>query len=204
MYIDTFKKSFLVLIIVSTALVTGCATQAKVDAFTAMQKKAGVVYGQVNKVFDDDDLQKTCRSGKGDPEMLRAACSDVANSHLVQVGILIDGVSHMRGEVIPKTFGIEPGMIVKLDMLKPKGLHFAEIAARQETDTCKWTGHYNNMLDRGKLTNSGEVVGAFMLGASLPFVGGVAAIVKSINTTGGVECNGWSYKESFKDFLAAS
>ena len=203
MYIDTFKKSFLVLIIVSTALVTGCATQAKVDAFTAMQKKAGVVYGQVNKVFDDDDLRKTCRSGKGDPDMLRAACSDVANSYVVQVGMLIDGASYVHGEVIPKSFGIEPGMIVKLDMLKPKGLHFAEIAARQETDTCKWIGHYNNMLDRGKLAHAGEVIGGFSLGALVPVVG-AAALVKSINTTGGVECNGWSYKESFKDFLAAS
>lgn len=203
MFNITFRKTLLALIVVSTTLVTGCATQAKVDAFTETQKKVGIVYGQVNRVFSDDDLLSTCKSGKGDPEMLLAACSDASNSHLIQVGMLIDGASHIRGEVIAKSLGIQPGMIVKLDMSKPKGLHFVEIAARKESDSCKWAGHYNNMLDRGRLANSGEIIGGVALGALAPVVG-AATLVTGRNITGGVECNGWSYKESFKDFLDAN
>lgn len=202
MFTKLLKSSLLVAGVSLSAMLAGCATQTKVDAFTATQKKVGIVYGQVNKVFSDNELLSTCKNRKGDPEMLFAACSDAPNSHLVQVGMLIDGASHMRGEVIPKSFGIEPGMIVKLDMSKPKGLHFVEIAARKESENCKWTGHYNNMLDRGKLAHSGEVIGGFALGAFVPVVG-VATLVKGRNTTGGVECNGWSYKESFKEFLVA-
>ncbi len=203
MFTKYLKSSLLVAAVSSSAMLVGCATQAKVDAFTATQKKVGIVYGQVNRVFSDDDLLSTCKSGKGDPEMLSAACADASNSHLVQVGVLIDGAAHMRGEVIPKSLGVEPGMIVKMDMSKPKGLHFVEIAARKESDSCKWAGHYNNMLDRGKLAHSGEVIGGFALGAFVPVVG-AATLIKSRNTTGGVECNGWSYKESFKEFLSAS
>lgn len=203
MYTKFLKSSFLIAAVSSSAMLVGCASQAKVDAFTATQKKVGIVYGQVNRVFPDDEVLSTCKSGKGDPDMLKAACADTSNSYFVQVGMLIDGASHTRGEVIPRSFGVEPGMIVRLDMSKPKGLHFVEIAAKKESDSCKWVGHYNNMLDRGKLANSGEVIGAFSLGAFVPVVG-AATLVKNRNTTGGVECNGWSYKESFKEFLAAS
>lgn len=203
MFTKYLKSALLVAAVFSSAMLVGCATQAKVDAFTAMQKKVGIVYGQVNRVFPDDDLLSICKSEKGDPDMLKAACADIPNSHFVQVGMLIDGSSHTRGEVIPKSLGVEPGMIVKLDMSKPKGLHFVEIAARKESDSCKWAGHYNNMLDRGKLANAGEVIGAFALGATLSILG-VPVLVADRNTTGGVECNGWSYKESFKEFLVAS
>jgi hypothetical protein len=203
MFTKYLKSSFLVAALSSGAMLVGCATQAKVDSFAATQTKAGIVYGQVNRVFSNEDLLNVCKKNIGNPDMLSAACSDAPNVHLVQVGILIDGASHTRGEVIPKSFGVEPGMIVKLDMSKPMGLHFVEIAARQETKSCKWAGHYNNMLDRGNLTNFGEIVSGFSLGV-LTFVAAPAILVKARNTPGGVECNGWSYKEVFKEFLAAN
>jgi hypothetical protein len=185
------------------AVLAGCATQAKVDSFAATQKKAGIVFGQINRVFSNEDLLNVCKKNIGNPDMLSAACSDAPNVHLVQVGILIDGASHTRGEVIPKSFGVEPGMIVRLDMSKPMGLHFVEIAARQETNSCKWAGHYNNMLDRGNLANVGEIISGFSLGV-LTSVAAPAILVKARNTPGGVECNGWSYKEVFKEFLAGN
>lgn len=189
---------------VGALVLTGCASsQTKVDAFTANVKRAGVAYVQVNKKLSTDDWAIACDKRKGDAEILDLICPKLNELQLVQVGVAVIGTPWNRQEFISKSIEIQPGMIVKLDMTKPMLLHFVEVAATQETEACKWTGHYNNMLDRTALKDFRDSVAAFTVAAAVPVVG-AAALMTSRNTTGGVECNGWSYKEAYKDFLASN
>ena len=180
---------------------TGCAsTRTKVEAFEAVQGKDGFVYAQVNSVEPGEVAKTACESNIGGDELKESReliCHRLAELKFINLSTLRSKIVFTSAEVIPKNLETQRGAIVKLDLSKPKHLRFVEVVSNVPTDTCKWIGS-DNELAYDSVTKAGSVVGAF--------VGGVlllpAAVHFSSDRQGGVECNGWSYKTAYKDFLS--
>jgi hypothetical protein len=197
---NTFKKSFLVLAVASTALVTGCATsQSKLDAFTKARGNVGFVYAQVNSVTAGTETQKACDSAWGGDKTKAAReqiCNRLNELNVAYVSLLKNKDVITSKEVVPANLRLREGAIVKLDLSKEAPLRFVEVVAQEPSDTCKWVGSSNGLAD-DKLTTAGKVVGGFVAGALVV----PAAAFYATDRQGGVECNGWSYKTAYSDYL---
>ncbi len=194
-------QSFLLsLVIGCMVLMTGCASQKRVSEFQIAQKKAGVVYAQVNKIFPGNKLRDACDGKYEIPlEHQKLYCDRLDILNFVELGIVTDGSSFAYNELIPKSIPLEVASIVKLDFRRPIGNYFVEVVSLQETSTCQWTGRSNSGVD-GALKTMTLASGAFFAGVLMP-IPTYAGVAVNRNRTGGVECEGWSYKQAFHDFL---
>jgi outer membrane murein-binding lipoprotein Lpp len=202
MFTKYLKSSLLVAAVSSSALLVGCATQAKVDAFTAAQEKAGIVYAQVNKISSASaNYHGACESKdqRLPDEYKKLYCHRLNDFKSVELGIVSDGTVFVRNEFISNKVPLEAGAIVKLDLRRPKGDYFAGVESAQETPGCYWSGNPNDRLD-SSAKSTAKFAGGFLIGALAP-IPTVLGFNLSRNITGGVECHGWSYKETFHDFL---
>ncbi|BDU56981.1 hypothetical protein [Limnohabitans sp. TEGF004] len=203
MYTNTLNKSFLLLAVVSTAFVSGCATsQSSKDVFLRDQQKAGVVYAQVDKVIPGIEGKSDCEKTDGTErikEIRSKICGRLNEVNWVRVTTLKNKALFNNMEIVPSTMTLKIGSIVRLDTSKEVGFRFVDVAAYEETETCKWMGSGNDLAD-DKLTTAGKVVGGFVAGALvLP-----AAAFYATDRQGGVECNGWSYKTAYSDYLRSN
>jgi hypothetical protein len=203
MFKNTFKKTLLALVVASATLMTGCATsQSTKDAFLRDQQKAGLVYAQVDKVIPGIEGKSDCEKTDGTArvkEIRSKICGRLNEVNWVRVTTLKNRALFNNMEIVPSNVELKVGSIVKIDTAKELGFRFVELAAYEETPSCKWVGSTNGLAD-DKLTTTGKVVGGFIAGALvLPAVAYYAT-----EHQGGVECNGWSYKEAYREVLQGS
>lgn len=200
MFKNTFRKTLLALVVASTTLVTGCATsQSKMDALTKSLGNTSYGYAQVNSVASGIKTKKECDSELGG-EKTKATrdqiCHRLNELNVAYVTLVKNKDNFTAYEVVPSTLELKTGAIVKLDYTKNAPFRFVEVAVQEPSDTCKWVGSANDFAD-GNLTTASKVVGGFIGGMLV-----VPAIVFfSMERQGGVECNGWSYKNAYSDFL---
>lgn len=198
---QNIKASVLLMIGALIPFITGCASpRSKLEAFNKAKKNTDFIYAQVNKVSPGSSLKKDCEH-INNPKELKAfkmkVCDRLNDFNVVNWSVLTYQEIINRSEVVPVTVNLKVGSIVKLHANAEAGFHFAEVAAYEETETCKWVGSDNDLAD-GKLTTTGKVVSGFLLGAflTIPTIGYLVS-----DRQGGVECNGWSYKTAYADFL---
>lgn len=200
MFKNTFRKTLLALVVASTTLVTGCATsQSNADAFNISLPKTGYVYAQVNSVAPGIKTKKECDSELGG-EKTKATrekiCHRLNEFNTAHVSLVKNKYIIFNHEIVPPTLELKTGAIVKLDLTKESPFRFVEVVVQEPSDTCKWVGSANGFAD-DKLTTAGKVVGGFVGGVLiLPAIAFYAS-----DRQGGVECNGWSYKDTFSDYL---
>lgn len=192
--------SFFVLAVGSTVLMTGCATsQNTKDAFLRDQKKAGLIYAQVDNVIPGIEGKSDCEKPDGTArikEIRAKICGRLNEVNWVRVTTLKNEGLFNNMEIVPSNMNLKVGSIVRLDASKDQGFRFVDVAAYEETESCKWTGSDNGLAD-GSVTKAGKIIGGFISGALV-----VPAIAfYATKHQGGVECNGWSYKEAYSEVL---
>lgn len=181
---------------VVAAMLTGCANiQPKIDAFEQQSKRLGVIYGQVTKVQTPDEWGY-CNSSRPAKQHKAAICKPSTNA--VQVSWVTKGSRTQNTvEGVSVEIQLEPGSIVILDMTKPYSQRFVSVVSKEETETCRWDGKKNALLE--STAYKAAITGpAFLAGALLP-IPAVAYIVSTRNDLGGVVCNGWNYQDAYKD-----
>ena len=201
MFKNTFRKTLLALVVASTTLVTGCATsQSKLDeAFNKSLGNTSFAYAQVNSVAPGIETKKACDTewgGEKKKAIRDQICHRLNEFNAASVSLVKN--THIIGsnEVVPATLVLKTGAIVKLDLTKEPPFRFVEVVTQEPSESCKWVGSSNDFAD-GKLTTAGKVVGGFVAGMLiLP-----AMAIYATGLQGGVECNGWSYKTAFGDYL---
>lgn len=195
-----FHSFLLAIVIGCMMLMTGCASQKRVSEMQIAQQKAGVVYAQVNEIFPGIKLRDACDGKYELPlEHQKLYCHRLNDLNFVELGIVTDGSSFIHNELIPKLITLEAGSIVKLDFRRSIGNYFVEVVSLQETPTCHWSGRSNSRVDSSSKTMA-VASGSFLVGALMP-IPSIAGVAVNRNRPGGVECEGWSYKQAFHDFL---
>jgi hypothetical protein len=196
----TIFHTFFVLAVSSTVLMTGCATSQKTkDAFLRDQQKAGLVYAQVDKVIPGIEGKSDCEKTDGTErikEIRAKICGRLNEINWVKLTTLRNDKLFANMEIIPSTMNLKVGSIVRLDTSKEVGFRFVDVAAYEDTETCKWTGSANELTD-GSVKKAGRAIGGFIAGITV--VPGLLYLAS--NRQGGVECNGWSYKEAYREVL---
>ena len=196
------KSNFIALsgIIFCTLLLTGCASsQAKLEAFQKSQGDKGFIYAQVNSVEPGINTKAACESNWGG-EKLKLRRENICH-RLDEINVIY--VSHVKNldiltsmEVLPSSVVVRPKSIIKLDLSKDAPFRFIEISAVEPTENCKWVGSKNDFTN-DQLTKSIDVVSGFIAGVLI--APGVAYYLA--RPQGGVECNDWSFKTAYQDFL---
>lgn len=178
------------------AVLTGCANiQPKIDAFEQQSKRLGVIYAQVNKVQTPDEWGY-CDSSRASKQHKAAICKEGVNA--VQVSWVTKGsMTYTETQAVARNIELSPEAIVTLDMTKSYGQRFLSVASPKETETCKWDGKKNALLE--STVYKAVVTGpAFLVGALMP-IPTVAYLISTRNDLGGVVCNGWNYQDAYKD-----
>jgi hypothetical protein len=206
MYIDIFRKSLLVLALFSSAVLVGCASFDGDKYFGREQllPKSGVAYGQVGQVFTSQEFEKFCKSEvflKWNPNI---NCHDQTKK-IFAVNLVRKNGTYSYSEAVQKSIPVETGAIVKLDMSKERGTRFIDVVSHVETPTCKWVQDGGLNRNQAKVAGGGVGIAAALLAAPVLLPLGVVGVVKTGNAgEGGVECDGWSYRSTFKDLLASN
>jgi hypothetical protein len=200
MFRNTLRKTLLALAVGGTTLVTGCATsQSKADAFNKSLGNTGYGYAQVNSVAPGIETKKACDTewgGEKTKATREKICHRLNEINTAYVSLVKNKDIVFSYVIVPSTLELKTGAIIKLDLTKEGPFSFVEVVAQEPSDTCKWVGSSNDFAD-GKLTTTGKVVGGFIGGMLV-----VPAIVFfSMERQGGIECNGWSYKNAYSDYL---
>jgi hypothetical protein len=200
------KKFILTILAVSSILLNGCASFDG-DKYFGREEflpKSGVAYGHVGQVFTSQEFQKYCKSDvflKWNPNI---DCHD-QTVKIFAVELVRKNGTYSYAEAIQKSTPVEVGTIVKLDMSKKRGARFIDVASLTETSTCRWVQDGGLNRTQASLASSGVGVGAALLAAPVLLPLGVIGVVKTGNAgEGGVECDGWSYRVAFKDFLSVN
>ena len=184
-----------------TLLLTGCASsQAKLEAYQKARGDKGFIYAQVNSVEPGINTKSACESNWGGEKVKvtrERICGRLDELNVVNVSQLVVNDVITSNEIIPIQLEIKRGSIVKLDVEKQPPFRFVEIAALEPTENCKWVGS-DNQSAYDPITKAGGI--ALVTAAGLMLWPGIAYL--SIDKQGGVECNGWSYKTAYKDFLS--
>lgn len=186
--------------IVGVHSLVGCASsQSKLEAFSAIQGNSGFAYAQVNSVYPGINSKSDCDKNFGGDKLRdtrEKICGRLEELKVIYISQLKDGKFLTSNEIVPSNLEISSGAIIKLDLAKQPPFRFVEISAFQPNETCKWVGS-DNALAYDPITKAGSVV--------VGFVGGMlllpAAVHFSSDHQGGVECNGWSYKTAYKEYL---
>lgn len=190
----------LALVISYAAFLTGCASsQVKLEAFQKARGETGFIYGQVNSVHPGINSKSDCDKSLGGDKLKdtrERICGRLDELNVVYVSHVVNKEVITSNEIVPVALEIKRGAIIKLDLEKQSPFRFVEIAALEPTENCKWIG-YNNYLNDDTLVTGGKVIAGF--------VGGIlllpAAVYFSSDRQGGVECNGWSYKTAYEEYL---
>jgi hypothetical protein len=153
-----------------------------------------VIYAQVNKVTPSEDWGY-CDSSRASIQHKKAICKPEMNA--VQVSwVTKSSTTYIETEAVSKDIKIQPGAVVMLDMSRPVAQHFVSVASLEETETCKWDGRRNVLLDSG-IRKFTEFTTVFVAVAAAPVLG--AGLLYGRNDLGGVVCNNWNYQEAYKD-----
>lgn len=197
------KSNFIALAVTifCTLLLTGCASsQAKLKAFQKSQGDKGFIYAQVNSVEPGINTKSACDRNFGGEKLKKtreSICGRLDELNVIYVSELRDEKLLTSNEIVPVSLEIKRGAIIKLDLEKQSPFRFIEIAALEPNENCKWVGS-DNGLAYDPITKAGSV--ALGVVSGLLLWPGIADM--SREKIGGVECNGWSYKTAYKDFLS--
>jgi len=183
------------------SFLTGCASsQAKLEAYQKARGDKGFIYAQVNSVHPGINSKSDCDKNLGGDKLKdtrQKICGRLDELNVVYVTELLNKQVVTSNEIVPVDLEIKRGTIVKLDVEKQPPFRFVEVAALEPNENCKWVGN-DNQLTYDPITKAGSVALATVSG--LMIWPGLAYL--STERQGGVECNGWSYKSAYKDFLS--
>ena len=212
MFKRSLQTSLLVTTLAAAAMLTGCASvktplsKADSEIYQRNVKDAGVIYVQVQELHSGVEIGKESKScdatpaGTDDDAKARLAkyCALLPESQVMRVIALSqkDGKIFTDFELAPKNVQVKVGSIVRLDTSKPKLYRFMDVAAYEPTPTCKWTGK-DNQVGASGIEKFVDLNIKFMSGVLI--VPGLILLAK--DKDGGVECNGWSYKQVYREFL---
>ncbi len=201
--INIYQKvhpSVLTLVISCLILITGCATSdSKLSVFKKARGDQGFIYGQVNSITPGIESAKLCaaylKSGTRN-EAQDYVCPRLNEFNIAYISLVKNTEIITTNEAIPVTVKLERGSIVKLDVSKIPLIRFVEVIAIHPTEACKWAGSDNGFA-YDPVTNAASVVVGFVAGALLL----PGAAFYATDHHGGVECDGWSYKKAYADYL---
>ncbi len=178
----------LLMLLVLCAGLSGCASTATKNAVVNVTSSTSV-YGLVTSVDTSgyDGFRKECKTIWKDVIESQSFCArleeyDIARLHIMHVGRTIQA-----GALVPKAEKVRKGNIVEVNPTHGAG-SFKRIAAREESEACRWVGGPKPENLNGRT------------GIALSFLAGmliVPAVVVLTNDdllSGGVECDGWTYK----------
>jgi len=180
---QTLKILASLLIVVT---ITGCATSATNTANYINSGKVEVGYAFTDS---EQDGKKTftqyCAKGTISPE-IKYVCDDVDGYKIILAYIskTAGGDLYTR-MVVPSSIATPVGSIVEFNPSR-RLASFIRVATDKGTATCGWMGFSESMMAH---VNSGFLLGLTLVGAPLVFTDAF---------DGGVECNGWSYKDLIK------
>lgn len=200
------KALVLTISAVFSIFLSGCASFDGDKYFSREQllPKSGFAYGQVGQVFSNQEFEKFCKSEvflKWNPNI---NCHD-QTKNIFAVNLIRKNGTYSYAETIQKSIQVEAGAIVKLDMSKERGSRFVEVVSHAETPTCKWVQDGGLNRSQANVASGGVGVAAAVLAAPVLLPLGVIGVVKTGNAgEGGVECDGWSYRVTFKDLIASN
>ncbi|PUE27617.1 hypothetical protein B9Z39_07590 [Limnohabitans sp. JirII-29] len=183
------------------SFLTGCASsQAKLEAYQKARGDTGFIYAQVNSVHPGISNKETCDKNLGGDkykDTREKICGRLDELNVVYVSHVVNKEVITSNEIVPVALEIKRGAIIKLDLEKQSPFRFVEVSALEPTENCKWVGS-DNQSAYDPITKAGGVALATVAG--LMFWPGLVHM--SLEQKGGVECNGWSYKTAYKDFLS--
>ena len=183
------------------SFLTGCASsQSKLEAFQKARGDSGFIYAQVNSVEPGINTKAACDSNFGGEKLKKtreSICGRLDELKVTYVSELRDEKFITSNEIVPVALEIKRGAIIKLDLEKQPPFRFVEVAALEPTENCKWVGS-DNALAYDSITKAGSV--ALGVVSGLLLWPGIADM--SREKIGGVECNGWSYKTAYREFLS--
>ncbi len=182
------------------SFLTGCASsQTKLEAYQKARGDTGFIYAQVNSVEPGINTKSACDRNFGGEKLKKtreSICGRLDELNVIYVSELRDEKLLTSNEIVPVSLEIKRGAIIKLDLEKQSPFRFVEIAALEPNENCKWVGS-DNGLAYDPITKAGSV--ALGVVSGLLLWPGIADM--SREKIGGVECNGWSYKTAYRDFL---
>lgn len=197
---QSFRASLLLLLIGCLTLMTGCATSdSKLAAFKKARGDEGFIYGQVNSITPGIESAKICAAYLNSAtrnESQDYVCPRLHEFNIAYISLVKNTAIFTTNEAIPISVKLERGSIVKLDASKSPLIRFVEVMTIHPTETCTWAGS-DNAFAYDPATKAASVVGGF-IGGALLFP---AAVFYAADHQGGVECNGWSYRRAYTDFL---
>ncbi len=184
-------KAFFPLLLATSlaALITmaGCATTARNTVKYINSGKAEIAYGMVfGEVDGKTAFERPCLKGTI-AKSYAVTCADV-NAYkfakLYPYKFASSDVSIWL--LVPSNVSTPDGSIIEFESTD-NGVQFRRVVTEKETDTCRWTGFSSNNATRfatGFISAVTIVAAPIALGSDL--------------MDGGVECNGWSYKDLIK------
>jgi hypothetical protein len=127
------------MLFIAAIALSGCASTVTMNAVSEVAA-ADIVYGRVFKVSDADTSanQAVCAKYRNHSPSV-SVCQhlrdyDVANAYVMHLGRLIQ-----HGIPVPKADHVKKGYFVEFSPSSHLA-SYRRIAAREDTDTCKWVG----------------------------------------------------------------
>lgn len=185
------KKNFLAVTAVVSAL-SGCASQAVKDASKNLDQ-SDLAYGAVMQTKPLDSSVMSSHCAKQSSKEWVTVCRDLANYEQAKLAFLNSGRMVTAWVIIPSAWRATEHSIVKV--YPNRAAIGVELVAASPTPLCRWTGTGLDLIN-GK---SGVAAG---FAAGLLIVPAVAVALDDSMTEGGVECNGWSYKQLLRPGIA--
>ena len=171
---------------VIAAMITGCATSAKNTANYMNNGKAEIAYAFTDSESDGKKaFSEHCDKGTIGLD-IKYVCDDVnAYKFIFSYISRTSGGDLYSWMVVPSSIATPIGSIVEFDPRRQRA-GFIRVAAEKGIETCRWTGFAEGTMAR---FNSGFLAGITLVASPLVFTSVF---------DGGVECNGWSYKDLIK------
>lgn len=188
--INTRILKFLASLVI-VVMITGCATSAKNTANYMNSGKTEIAYGFIDSEHDGKkSFAQHCSKGTIAP-VIKYVCDNVDSYKLIFSYISkTSGGDLSTWMVVPSSVATPTGGIVEFNpSLQIAG--FVRVVTDKGDSTCRWTGFSEGTMAR---VNSGFLAGITLVGLPLVFTSAF---------DGGVECNGWSYKDLIKTANAA-
>lgn len=172
-------------------LLSGCASSTTKES-ARLINHMDVAYGRVMKMYPIESVDiALCKTRGNENAKSASVCANLGDYEKAKVAFLHVDTRFIEGTMaVPKQDKVKEQYI--LELRPPMGIgNYERIASKGDTVTCHWVGPTPEFLNGGAGIATGFLAGVLI-------VPGVVALTTDV-LTGGVECNGWSYKKVIED-----
>jgi len=185
---QSFSRSFraIRLAYLISVFFSGCASSTTKGSVRLINNM-DVAYGRVIKIYPLERIDSDLCANKGSENARSAAiCANRDAYEKARIAFMHVDTRLIEGTVaVPKSDAVKEKYILEIKPTLGIG-SYQRIAARTETDACRWDGPTPEFLNGGTGIVTGFVAGMLI-------VPGVI-MLSTDALLGGVECEGWSYK----------